>query len=71
MGYGEDTTNLTLLMLAPLVSGAKNYSKMKKNIRRNENSRTGDIGTNWRLHFQKRKANNSNNNVLRCTRHLC
>ena len=34
-GHSEDATNLILLMLATLVSGTKNYSKMKKNTRRN------------------------------------
>ena len=34
-GYSEDATNLILLMLATLVSGTKNYSKMKKNTGRN------------------------------------
>ena len=34
-GYSEDATKLILWMLPTLVSGTKNYSKMRKNTGRN------------------------------------
>lgn len=66
-GKASQTRKFILLMLAPLVSGPQNYSKLRKNNRRSENTRIEDVRTTRRSNFQTQRANNNDDNSFtRC-----